>query len=130
MSQENLVGLIDEADRLYLEFGAPSKTFGEDDKYANWQKRAVLADLQLMPNRVTAPGNGPLQGTCSCASATSCATTWRSVPTPRWRRYLSGRERSRGAHHRGREIAAGRVVLAPRTRGGGVALRHDGETGR
>jgi uncharacterized FAD-dependent dehydrogenase len=52
VGQEKLVGLIDEADRLFLEFGAPSKTFGEDDKYANWQKRAVLADLQLMPNRV------------------------------------------------------------------------------
>lgn len=49
---DRLAGLIDEADRLYIEFGAPEATFGEEDLHAAWQKRAVLADLQLMPNRV------------------------------------------------------------------------------
>jgi uncharacterized protein len=52
VGQERLASLIDEVDRLYIEFGAPETTFGEEDKFSAWQRRAVLADLQLLPNRV------------------------------------------------------------------------------
>lgn len=42
--------LIDRVDQLYLEFGAPKQIFGDDDnKVAEWRKRAVLVGLVLTP---------------------------------------------------------------------------------
>ena len=52
VGSERLEGLIEEVDRIYLEFGAPDVIYGDDDLFAAWQKRAVLSDLQLIPNRV------------------------------------------------------------------------------
>ncbi len=52
VGRSRLTGLIEEVDRIYLEFGAPEATYGEEDSFAKWQRLAVLSDLQLMPNRV------------------------------------------------------------------------------
>ncbi|MEW6554372.1 MAG: NAD(P)/FAD-dependent oxidoreductase [Actinomycetota bacterium] len=42
--------LIDRVDQLYLEFGAPKQIFGdENNKVAEWRKRAVLSGLVLTP---------------------------------------------------------------------------------
>lgn len=52
LDREELEGLIEEVDRLYLEFGAPQQVYGEEEKFNYWQRRAVVADLHLIPTRV------------------------------------------------------------------------------
>lgn len=45
--------LIEKVDRTYLEFGAPEEVFGEsDEKVLEIARRAVKADLALIPSRV------------------------------------------------------------------------------
>jgi uncharacterized FAD-dependent dehydrogenase len=42
--------LIDRVDRLYLEFGAPSRVYGDEpDKIAAWKRKAILSNLILTP---------------------------------------------------------------------------------
>ena len=52
VGREELASLIEEADALWREFGAPEHCYGDDEKAAAWKRRAVLADLQLTPNRL------------------------------------------------------------------------------
>ncbi len=45
--------LIDKIDRTYIEFGAPDRTFGDDEeKVTEIAREAVKADLKLIPSRV------------------------------------------------------------------------------
>lgn len=53
VSREELAGLIDYIDRVYLEFGAPEEVHGaHPDTIREIERNAVLADLQLLPMRV------------------------------------------------------------------------------
>lgn len=52
VGRERLAELIEEADRLWLEFGAPPELFGDDEKSAAWARKAVTADLHLIPVRL------------------------------------------------------------------------------
>ncbi len=52
LGREKLTELIKEVDQLYLEFGAPDRLFGEEERFSYWHKRAVLADLQLIPTQL------------------------------------------------------------------------------
>lgn len=62
VGRQRLVKLINEVDRIYLEFGAPSDTYGEEENFSKWQKLAVLSDLHLMPNRVRHLGTDRCRG--------------------------------------------------------------------
>lgn len=55
--------LLDEVDKVYLEFGAPSKVYGADeDKVAEIARRASMADLKLVPAKLRHIGTdiGPM----------------------------------------------------------------------
>ncbi len=53
VGKEELVGLIDYVDKMYLAFGAPTTVFGTDaDVIEEWQRRAQLAGLKLIPVRI------------------------------------------------------------------------------
>ncbi|RJQ50977.1 MAG: NAD(P)/FAD-dependent oxidoreductase [Actinobacteria bacterium] len=53
LPREELQGLIDYVDNLYLEFGAPERVYGdESDETREIERRCVLADLQLVTMRV------------------------------------------------------------------------------
>ncbi len=52
VGRERLSDLIEEADRIWMEFGAPSVHFGDEEKAAAWARKAVLAELQLVPMRL------------------------------------------------------------------------------
>lgn len=48
-----LRGLLDEVDKVYLEFGAPTKVYGADeDKVAEIARKAAIADLKLVPSKL------------------------------------------------------------------------------
>jgi len=53
VGEQGLADLISYVDGLWLEFGAPEKVHGDDeDAIAEWQRKAVLADMTLVPMRV------------------------------------------------------------------------------
>lgn len=53
VGKKELAGLIDYADGIYREFGAPTEVHGADeDKISELSRQAVLADLRLVPQRV------------------------------------------------------------------------------
>ncbi len=53
ISREQLSDLIDYVDKIYLEFGAPETVYGgEDDQVRAIERKAVLADLQLVSMKV------------------------------------------------------------------------------
>lgn len=59
ISKEKLHKLIREIDDIYLKFGAPAETYGSDEEaIAKIEKRAVLADLRLIPSRIRHLGTG------------------------------------------------------------------------
>lgn len=53
MARKKLDALIDKVDQTYLEFGAPTRTFGDDDeRISEISRRAITSDLVLVPARV------------------------------------------------------------------------------
>jgi len=53
LPERELEDLLKEVDRVYLDFGAPDKTYGTDqDAVTEWQHRAALADLKLVPSEI------------------------------------------------------------------------------
>jgi uncharacterized FAD-dependent dehydrogenase len=53
VGKEELSQLIDYTDGIYREFGAPIEVYGSDDeKVRELQRKAVLADMRLIPQRV------------------------------------------------------------------------------
>ncbi len=52
LGREKLMELIKEVDQLYLEFGAPDKLFGDEERFSYWHKKAVVADLKLIPTQL------------------------------------------------------------------------------
>lgn len=59
ISKTELSQLIREIDDIYLRFGAPTKVYGTDDEIITQiQKRAVLADLRLIPSQIRHLGTG------------------------------------------------------------------------
>lgn len=59
ISKEKLHKLIREIDDIYLKFGAPPEVYGSDEEaIAKIEKRAVLADLRLIPSRIRHLGTG------------------------------------------------------------------------
>ncbi len=59
ISKKELSQLIREIDDIYLRFGAPTKVYGTDDEMITQiQKRAVLADLRLIPSQIRHLGTG------------------------------------------------------------------------
>ncbi|MGE5604068.1 MAG: NAD(P)/FAD-dependent oxidoreductase [Bacteroidota bacterium] len=62
ISKEQLHKLIREIDDIYLKFGAPPEVYGSDEEaIAKIEKRAVLADLRLIPSRIRHLGTGRTQ---------------------------------------------------------------------
>jgi uncharacterized FAD-dependent dehydrogenase len=62
ISKERLHKLIREIDDIYLKFGAPPEVYGTDEEaIAQIEKRAVLADLRLIPSRIRHLGTGRTQ---------------------------------------------------------------------
>lgn len=59
ISKNELQKLIREIDDVYLHFGAPSRVYGTDEEVITQiQKRAVLADLRLVPSQIRHLGTG------------------------------------------------------------------------
>ncbi len=57
--KEKLHKLIREVDDIYLKFGAPPEIYGTDEEaIARIEKKAVLADLRLIPSRIRHLGTG------------------------------------------------------------------------
>lgn len=53
LPERELVELIREVDRIYVDFGASEKTYGVDpDSIAEWQHKAALAELKLVPSEI------------------------------------------------------------------------------
>ncbi len=62
ITKEKLHKLIREIDDIYLKFGAPGEVYGTDEEaVAQIEKRAVLADLRLIPSRIRHLGTGRSQ---------------------------------------------------------------------
>ena len=60
--KQELSKLIRAVDDTYLRFGAPTEVYGTDEeKIAQIEKRAVLADLRLIPSRIRHLGTGRSQ---------------------------------------------------------------------
>ncbi|HEY8392395.1 MAG TPA: FAD-dependent oxidoreductase [Capillibacterium sp.] len=59
ISKDRLHKMIRYVDDLYLRFGAPHEVYGDDEeKVAEIEKKAVLADLRLIPSRIRHLGSG------------------------------------------------------------------------
>ena len=59
VGREELLRLIDQVDRVYLDYGAPEDVWGEEDeKVAELRDRAKLAELTLIPARIRHLGTG------------------------------------------------------------------------
>jgi len=59
VGREELLRLIDQVDRVYLDYGAPGDVWGEeDDKVSELRDRAKLAELTLIPARIRHLGTG------------------------------------------------------------------------
>ncbi len=59
ISKDRLHKMIRYVDDIYLHFGAPKKVYGEDEEaIAEIEKKAVLADLRLIPSRIRHLGSG------------------------------------------------------------------------
>ncbi len=59
IAKEKLHKLIREVDDVYLKFGAPPEIYGTDEEaIARIEKKAVLADLRLIPSRIRHLGTG------------------------------------------------------------------------
>ncbi|HBC92787.1 MAG TPA: FAD-dependent oxidoreductase [Pelotomaculum sp.] len=60
IGESRLAELIDYVDRTYLNFGAPEKVYGLENEEAilDVQRRAVLAELKLVPVRIRHMGTG------------------------------------------------------------------------
>ncbi|NLY91295.1 MAG: FAD-binding protein [Firmicutes bacterium] len=59
ISKDRLHKMIRYVDDLYLRFGAPEEVYGDDEeKVAEIEKKAVLADLRLIPSRIRHLGSG------------------------------------------------------------------------
>ncbi|MDD4237762.1 MAG: NAD(P)/FAD-dependent oxidoreductase [Desulfotomaculaceae bacterium] len=60
IGERHLAELIDYVDRTYLSFGAPEKVYGleNEDAIQEVQRRAVLAELKLIPVRIRHMGTG------------------------------------------------------------------------
>ena len=51
VGQERLSALLDNVDKVFLEFGAPPELYGTDEiKFESWSHKAALADLRLEKN--------------------------------------------------------------------------------
>ncbi len=54
-----LTGMIDEVDRIYLDYGAPEKVYGDqDERVAALCDQARLADMALIPAKIRHMGTG------------------------------------------------------------------------
>ncbi|NWG08937.1 MAG: FAD-dependent oxidoreductase [Nitrososphaerales archaeon] len=53
VDEKRLTGLIQEVERIYLKFGAPTKIYGDDDDaIADIARKAAMAELRLIPSRI------------------------------------------------------------------------------
>ncbi|MBE3574266.1 MAG: FAD-dependent monooxygenase [Firmicutes bacterium] len=59
VGQEKLAGLLEEADRIYLQFGAPPRVYGEvTPEVEELIRKARMADLTMIPTRIRHLGTG------------------------------------------------------------------------
>lgn len=63
ISEKHLAELINYIDRIYLEFGAPEHVYGleNEEEIENMKRRAVLAELKLVPVQIRHLGTGRCQ---------------------------------------------------------------------
>ena len=60
ISEKHLAELIDYIDRIYTDFGAPGQVYGleNEEEIEDMKRRAVLAELKLVPVRIRHMGTG------------------------------------------------------------------------
>ncbi|BAF61065.1 MAG: NAD(P)/FAD-dependent oxidoreductase [Pelotomaculum sp.] len=60
VGEKELAGLIDYIDRIFVKFGAPEQVYGleHEEEIQEMQRRAVLAELKLVPVRIRHMGTG------------------------------------------------------------------------
>ncbi len=59
LSKDRLHKMIRYVDDIYLRFGAPEKVYGDDEeKITEIEKRAILANLRMIPSRIRHLGSG------------------------------------------------------------------------
>ncbi|VFU12156.1 putative FAD-dependent dehydrogenase [anaerobic digester metagenome] len=60
ISEKHLAELIDYIDRIYTDFGAPEQVYGleNEEEIEDMKRRAVLAELKLVPVRIRHMGTG------------------------------------------------------------------------
>ncbi len=53
MSEKELMGLMQEVEKTYIKFGAPTKIYGDDeDAISDISRKAAMAELRLIPSRI------------------------------------------------------------------------------
>ena len=53
VNEKKLMGLMQEVEKTYIEFGAPTKTYGDDeDAISDISRKASMAELRLIPSRI------------------------------------------------------------------------------
>lgn len=53
VDEKKLKGLIQEVEKIYIKFGAPTKTYGDDeDAISDISRKASMAELRLIPSRI------------------------------------------------------------------------------
>ncbi|WP_458012504.1 NAD(P)/FAD-dependent oxidoreductase [Candidatus Solincola sp.] len=122
--------LIQHVDRLYLEFGAPRETYGDDpEKVEDWRRRAVLHNLVLTPcpfrhlgteycRRLLVDVHAFLQDKVDIETGTAVETV------------LADRGRAEGVRTAsGEEIRAPHVIVAPGREGADWLVEEMGRLG-
>ncbi len=53
VNEKKLIGLMQEVEKIYIKFGAPTKTYGDDeDAISDISRKASMAELRLIPSRI------------------------------------------------------------------------------
>ncbi|MCP8308354.1 MAG: NAD(P)/FAD-dependent oxidoreductase [archaeon] len=53
VDEKKLMGLMQEVERIYIKFGAPTKIYGDDeDAISDISRKAAMAELRLIPSRI------------------------------------------------------------------------------
>lgn len=114
VGREGLYELIDYVDGIWREYGAPTELHGYDeDRVAEWERRAVLADMTLVPMRVRHLGTDRCYDVLQ-RMRTALAERVEIRTKDRVARILTEEGRVKGVlTGSGDEIRAGSVIVAP-----------------
>jgi uncharacterized FAD-dependent dehydrogenase len=122
IGEQHLAELIDYVDRTYLSFGAPDKVYGleNEDAIQQVQRRAVLAELKLVPVRIRHMGTGRCQEILKRMYESLVSHGVEVVTSTPAEEILVENGAARGVTCRGGQVInAKHVVLAPGREGSG-----------